>query len=323
MKQKLLFLLIIALSFGFNGSAQWSLGDIAFSAYGSETATNTPAGPVDAFTIVLLRNVNSGEQISFTENGWFSAGGFRSGENTVNLEFTVSYTEGTQIIISADPFEARDEFGIVAGNLTGSALAIATGGDQIFAYDPANVPSVGNETGFIAAIHMNGDWNAESTSATTSAQPSVFTDGVNSISIAPEVDNARVSMANCTNFSDINSLRTMLNTAANWEVNNSTAYDQSTPLCNFKQTLSVNEAQLLANAISLTPNPVEDYFSLTYSEVISINKIEIYSITGQNIITIKDYSENTKIDMSYLRLGVYLTKIYSEDKVIVKKIIKK
>ena len=227
MIRRLLFLFIVTLTFNLN--AQWSLGDIAFSAYGCESALNTPLGPVDAFTIVLLRNVSASEQIAFTENGWFAAGGFRIGENTCALEFTSNYTQGTQIIVSADPFEARDENGVLAGNLTGSSLSLATGGDQVFAYDPGNMPtSNANQSGFIAAIHMNGDWDADATSATTSAKPTVFTDGVNSISINPEVDNARVSAGNCGNFTDIATLRTLLNTASNWETNNSTAYDQST-----------------------------------------------------------------------------------------------
>lgn len=320
MKQKLLFLFLITLTCNIN--AQWSLGDIAFSAYGAETATNTPSGPVDAFTIVILKTVTAGEQITFTENGWFAAGGFRSGENTITLEFTSSYAEGAQIIISSDPFEARDEDGLLAGNITGSALSIATGGDQIFAYDPANIPVAGNESGFIAAIHMNGAWNADSTSATTSAQPSVFMDGVNSISINPEVDNARVSLANCSNFSDVATLRVMLNTATNWEVNNSTAYDQSTPVCDFQQTLDIGEDQGLTNIIILTPNPVKDYLNLTVTNSITIDKVEIYNISGQKVLIIKNYEVNTLIDMSNMVSGIYISKIYSGDKTVVKKLIK-
>ncbi|MEO1032184.1 MAG: T9SS type A sorting domain-containing protein [Bacteroidota bacterium] len=328
MKQKLLFILFTILTLSFNGHAQWSLGDVAFSAYGSETATNTPSGPIDAFTIVLLRSVTSGEELAFTENGWFAAGGFRSGENTITLEFTSSYTEGTQIIVGTNggtsTLEARDDDGLVAGIISGSTLSLATGGDQIFVYDPANMPtSNANQSGFIAAIHMNGDWDADSTSATTSAQPTVFTDGVNSISIAPEVDSARVSMSNCANFSDINTLRTMLNTASNWETDNTTAYDQSTPVCDFKQTLGIEQAQPLVNAVRLTPNPVQNTFSLIMgSNGNSIDKLEVYSITGQNVLRLEPISNNTLVNMSNFRSGIYLAKIYAADKVIVKKVIK-
>ncbi len=53
---------------------------------------------------------------------------------------------------------------------------------------------------FYEAIRMNDDWDADSTSSTTSAKSGVFKDGVNSISINPEVDNARLATPNCKNF---------------------------------------------------------------------------------------------------------------------------
>ncbi|MEM9679264.1 MAG: T9SS type A sorting domain-containing protein [Bacteroidota bacterium] len=321
MKQKLLFLLITFI-FSLSINAQFALGDIAFSAYGSDN-TVANGGPIDAFTIVLLRNVSMGEEIAFTENGWFAAGGFRANESTATLTFGAAYTEGAQIVISSTPFEARDEVGNIAGTLTGSGLALATGGDQIFAYDPANVPSAGNESGFVAAIQMNGAWDADATSATTSAKPAVFTDGATSISISPEVDNARVSAANCGNFSDIASLRIMLNTASNWETDGSTAYDQSSPVCDFKQTLSTGEERLLTNAITVSPNPVEDRFSISLTNDVAIDKIEIYNITGQRVLTLEAYETNTPIDLSNMGSGIYLTKIFSGENTVVKKLIKK
>lgn len=317
MIKKLLLCITIVTLFTENINAQWALGDIAFSAYSADN-TVPNGGPIDAFTIVLLRNVSSGEDISFTENGWLAAGGFRSGENTCTLLFTSNYLEGTQIIISRDPFEARDQNGSVAGTLTGAGLSFATSGDQIFAFEPSN----SNESGLIAGIHMNGDWDADASSSTTSAKPSVFADGINSISISPEVDNARVSMANCSNFSDITTLRTMLNTASSWETDNTNAYDQSTPVCNFLQTLSAENLKILENAISVFPNPVNDRFRINVTNNIVIDKVEVYDITGQRVITIDNYNANSTINLSSLETGIYLSKIFSNGKSIVKKLIK-
>ncbi|WP_298238625.1 T9SS type A sorting domain-containing protein [uncultured Algibacter sp.] len=320
MIKKIFFLFIFTLTFNLN--AQWSLGDIAFSAYGCETSTNTPSGPVDAFTIVLLRNVLDKEQIAFTENGWFSTGGFRSGENTCTLEFTSNYAEGTQIIISADPFEARDQDGLLAGNLTGSALSLATGGDQIFAYNPANIPtSNANQSGFIAAIHMNGSWDADATSATTSAKPSVFTDGTNSISINPEVDNARVSTGNCSNFTDVATLRTLLNTASNWETNNDTAYNQSTPVCDFVQILGVEDLNSLVQAITVYPNPVSSQLKIKFSQNINLASIKIVDIRGKMIKEVKE-NFNFPINVESLSNGLYLLQIEGGNRIITKKFIK-
>ena len=63
-----LLLVIVLISTPQFTNAQFALGDIAFSAYNADATV--PAGTAnDAFTIVLLRAVTSGEQIAFTENG--------------------------------------------------------------------------------------------------------------------------------------------------------------------------------------------------------------------------------------------------------------
>lgn len=316
---------MLLLAFNFNANAQFALGDIAFSAYGAETAANTPVGPVDAFTIVLLRNVNMGEQITFTDNGWFTnLGGLRAGETTCTLTFGAAYTEGAQIIISADPFEARDENNQIAGAMTGSALSLATGGDSIIAYNTGSVPTTGDQSSLIAALNMTGQWlpSGSADSSSSTELPSALTNGTNAVSIEPEVDNARVSAANCSNFTDIPSLRLMLNNASNWETNNSTAYNQIPPVCDFKQTLGTNDV-ILANAIAVSPNPVVNYFSITTTSNISIDKVEIYNITGQNVLTIEQYVADSSIDMSNLGAGIYMTKIYSGNKTLIKKLLKK
>jgi Secretion system C-terminal sorting domain len=224
MKRSLLFFALISTLISFTpktSSAQFALGDIAFTGYNSE-------GTEDAFSFVLLRNVTAGEQISFTENGWLAIGGFRTGENTVTLQFSGNYNCGSQIYISAVPFGARDETGASAGVLTGTGLALTVSGDQILAYDPANMPSPGDESGFVAGIHMNGAWDADATSTNTSAKPTVFTDGVNSISISPEVDNAQY---NCTitTGDPTTVLAPAIWNNTNWNTDDATAYTAPAP----------------------------------------------------------------------------------------------
>ncbi len=203
-------------------NAQFALGDIAFTTYNSD-------GTMDAFSFVLLRNVSVGEQIGFTENGWFAAGDFRPGENSLVLTFSGNYNCGSQIFISAVPFGARDESLASAGVLSGSGLNLAVAGDQIFAYDPANIPnSNANQSGFVAAIQMNGTWDADATSANTSAKPSVFTDGVNSISISPEVDNAQYNCS-VTAGNPSTVLAPAIWNSANWNTDDVTAYTAPAP----------------------------------------------------------------------------------------------
>ena len=298
-------------------NAQFALGDVAFSAY---NADNTGGGVADAFTIVLLKSVTSGEQLGFTENGWFQVGGFRTGESSFVLEFTTNLGAGSQVVISSTPFTARDETGASVGTLTGSGLLLASGGDQIFIYDPANVPVMGDESGFIAAIHMNGSWDSDSTSSTTSAKPSVFTDGVNSISISPEVDNARVAAGNCSTFTDVPTLRTLLNTASNWETHNDTPYDQDPPICDFKGTLGLGDVNL-ERAVSIYPNPATTELHVETTSGITISEIQVYNITGKQVMHLNNVSNGT-LDISALTSGIYLIKMQVDDQVVIKKLVK-
>ena len=321
MIKKLLFMAAILGSIQVS-TAQFSLGDIAFSAYNSETASNLPPGTnVDSFTIVLLRAVTAGEQLEFTENGWFAAGGFRSGENTATLTFGSNYPVGTQIAISADPFVALDQDSNSAGTLTGNGLSLATGGDQIFAYDPANIPSAGNESGFVAAMHMNGDWDADSTSSTTSSQPSVFTDGVNSISINPEVDNGRFAPAGCASFPTVALLRAGLNDSANWETNNSTGYTHLPPACDFTSTLSLEGQTNLERAIDLYPNPMKNELNIRLLTEVNLSKVTIIDLNGRTIVQLNDNFDRP-IDVSSLSSGVYLVQMEANNRVVTKKLVK-
>ena len=224
MKKNLpLILMLLAFNFVFINSnkAQFTLGDIAFTTYNSDGG--------DEFSFVLLRSVAPGDSISFTENGWFGNGtGFRSGENTVTLVFSNNYSCGAQIFISGTPFGARDESMSSAGTLTGTALALSASGDQIFAYDPANIPSSTDSSGFIAAIHMNGAWNATANTTNESAMPGVFTDGVNAIAIIPEVDNAQFDCST-TSGNPSPGLDTLINNMNNWNTNNTTAFSVPAP----------------------------------------------------------------------------------------------
>ncbi len=182
-----------------------ALGDIAFIAYSSDD---------DDFAFVILKDINAGTTISFTDRGWFSAGGFRSGEGTITVEFCRPYSCGDEFNVFDATQEIKDASGQLAGDVTGVQLDPSTTGDQIFAYQGTE-PTAGNETAFLAAIQMNGAWDANAVDGNTSAQPSVFTDGVNSISFTPEVQNAYLD---CSKVSTASA--TQINNSANWITSN-------------------------------------------------------------------------------------------------------
>lgn len=198
----------------FLSSTTLGLGDIAFTGYNSDAP--------DEFRFVLLKDINAGTRITFTENGWFSAGGFRGGERTIEYEFCRPYKCGDEFSAtssSGSQSGLNDDGGKdAAAVISGSFPQLAASGDQIFAYQ-GTAPTTGGASNWIAAIQMNGAWNTDATSSETSAQPSAFTDGVNSISISPEVQNASYDCSITTN-SPAN-LRAAVNTASNWTTSNS------------------------------------------------------------------------------------------------------
>ena len=84
----------------------------------------------DELAFVLLRNIGSGTQISFTDNGWLSSNAFRTGEGVFTWTAPSDLAAGTVVKPAV------------------SGVAFSTSGDQILAYqgaasNAARVPEVG------------------------------------------------------------------------------------------------------------------------------------------------------------------------------------
>ena len=325
MIKKLLFIIAISAMFSQQSFAQWALGDIAFTGYQGDN-TGNPSGEQDEFSFVLLRDVTSGEAISFTENGWLTAGGFHATENTITLTFASNYLCGSQISIHTASTSALDSTGGTVGGITGSGLSFSISGDQIFAYDPGNMPtSNANQSGFIAAIHMNGAWNSPyqvGDSATGSDKPSIFdTLAGSSLFFSSEVDNA---IYNCSvTAGNPVALRAAIHNQANWNVDNGTPFDQPAP-CTFTScnTLS-NQDFILDNAFTVTPNPSNGIITIGNSGI-AMDNVTISDLNGR---TVASYNLNGTTDSKELNLGsvlssgMYLMTISSEDASTVKKIV--
>ena len=73
-------------------------------------------------------------------------------------------------------------------------------------------------------------------------------------------------------------------------------------------------SSLNPNFIKVFPNPTEEYFTVTTPYKIDNYKIELFNITGQNILSEKLFSESTKIDISNLSKGVYIYNILNGNK---------
>jgi hypothetical protein len=143
-------------------------GDIAFTGYNA--TANSPQS--DAFSFVLLRAMNAGTIIRFTDNAWGNNSAFRTGEQTVSLTLGGNYPAGVEITVSGVPSATTITATIAgsstsAGTATGNMLSLSVNGDQVIAYQSATAGTA--PFTFISAIHMNVYVGAPDPSTTTAA----------------------------------------------------------------------------------------------------------------------------------------------------------
>lgn len=130
-----------------------TVGDLALIGYSADTAGKS-------FSFVLLQAVDAGTVISFTDNGWFAAGGFRGGEGT----FTYTAPAGGAAAGTV----------ITVTGLTGS-FNPSTSGDQIIAYQGAATSA----TPLFALDFADGNatYAGDATNSNTSAIPTGLSAG--------------------------------------------------------------------------------------------------------------------------------------------------
>ena len=68
------------------------------------------------------------------------------------------------------------------------------------------------------------------------------------------------------------------------------------------------------NFIKIFPNPTDKYFTVTTPYKLENCTIELFNVTGQNVLSEKLFSESTKIDVSNLSKGVYIYNILNGNK---------
>ena len=165
-----------------------SVGDIAIVQYNSSTT--------DSFTFVFLRDVEAGTSVSFTDNGWLAAGGFRAGEGTVTYTAAAAITAGTIV------------------TLTG--LNLDDAGDQIIAYqgDPAT-PTILH---LVDLADGNNTVAGDATSDNTTALPPGFTLDLNAVAVG--FDNAIYAGPNRGSAVELSAA---VSNSANWINSNSLA----------------------------------------------------------------------------------------------------
>jgi Secretion system C-terminal sorting domain len=293
-------------------------GDIAFSGYISNTPLQNATE--DEFSFVLLKNINNGTVINFTDNGWIlgSTNAFRSGETTITWTASTGMSAGAEVRII--------NMTASTGTLTGTALSLnGPNGDQVLAYQG----TVASPT-FISAIHTNvynlanGDpvtttdalWDADFSGPNASGLPPGLTSGTNAIwlnvATGPENTNGKFNCGG--NLSTVALTRAALNNRNNWTKNQLIGPGFTLPTgCGFLAPLPLElvdfKAEDKGGKIQLnwtTANEINNaYFDIEHSSDSKIfNKIG--QVKGAGTVNTKQYysflSEKPLNGINYYRL---------------------
>jgi hypothetical protein len=199
-------------------------GDIAFTGY--ITADDNNATQDDQISFVLLKDIDVGTTIFFSDFGWTNAGKFQSvdpcGVNTGSyndglISWTASsvLTCGTRVTINcrrALMANTGTVSGLTATFNNGNVYLSLSPSDQVFAFQgtPSGVPA------FVAALSINRDWDVLLDSCDFTSNRSMLPASLNSgvIALFPDANNA---VYNCSVTSgDTLTLLTALTDVLNW-----------------------------------------------------------------------------------------------------------
>lgn len=193
----LCFALMLIPFVGASAQSTLTAGDIVFTGYNSDDP--------DQFSFLVLDTIEPGTVISFTDDGWYAAGGFRTNEGVIAWTATSGVSCATEITITST---GTNTFSATTGSVatTTNGFSLSTSGDQIIAFQG----TTGSPTP-IAAINMDGTtgWAADATSANNSALPTGLTNGVTALSFSAEYDDGKY------NCSFVQGGKTYLDTAVN------------------------------------------------------------------------------------------------------------
>jgi hypothetical protein len=230
-------------------------GDIAFLGIG----TDTP----DKYAFILLKAVDPGTSISFTDNTWLNGTTLATNENTSTWTTSTSLPVGTVIVISDGPVVTGG--GTATGNLSG----LSADGDQILAYQGASTsPS------FIAAISSESFASTCNTATggalnNLSCLPSPLVDGVDAISVTTstvEVDNAYYNGSTTGTIAEI---LAAINNRNNWVTSEtvqtfpSWSFSLPIELSKFRVQIAPNTSTLLSFTTATEKNNA--YFAIERS----------------------------------------------------------
>ena len=84
----------------------------------------------------------------------------------------------------------------------------------------------------------------------------------------------------------------------------------------YQNTGTASVDDVFANKFRVYPNPAKDLVRIQTEEV--IDKVEVYSVIGKKV---QQQSKTNQISIQNLQSGLYLLKIYADNKVVTKKLV--
>ncbi|SMO53414.1 Por secretion system C-terminal sorting domain-containing protein [Saccharicrinis carchari] len=311
---KLLFILaLLLLPLVQKAQTKLASGDIAFIAINSDEG-------VDDFSFVLLRNINSGTSIFFTDNGWTAAGAFNSVYTESHITWTAYEKMQAGTVIQIKTYNGNKPALASDGKISGDKMTVSVAGDQILAYQGNKA-----EPRFIAAISFNQNINTEpgdnfdgdSYSNSTTAMPPGLAKGVSAIHIYlpekyKEGDN---SIYNCSVASgDKEELLYAINNVNNWVLDDDVAFKQNPFPCEFKVELSTDIKEIRDAKYKIFPNPASNYIRVV-AESTRDARIKIINTAGMmmDAYFYPAYTKEQTFSIHHLPRGIYYVKIRTND----------
>jgi hypothetical protein len=258
-------------------------GDLVFLAYSTST---TP----DRFAFLLLNSVNPGTQISFTDNAWNGAANpavLLTNENTATWTAPATGLSAGSVILVSGPNVTG------GGTLSGQLNGLATGGEQILAYQgTAAAPQ------FLAGVSSTGWLTTGAVNNNSSYLPDTLQLGFSAIGFSTNAANGRYN--NTLTWGTVPQLRSAITDTANWVRSN---FAQTWPTYSFTIGAYVDTFPPVATA-SITIDSVT--VKVTFDEAVSAASAQnTANYTGLGTIT--SATLNATMDTVTLLLTTPLT----------------
>ncbi len=314
-------------------------GDIAIVGFKAEGTNN------GAVAFMLLKDITATTKISISNRSWKGTQDGWTGDYSVDDVWTwtagAAFNTGDIFKLDSDG-QVKHVIGdseVVVGTMshdhTGKSsessdgdFDMATGGDGILIYqaDPFVLPTDPNSSQWITGLNTNGGWGTGGGN-TFCALPTALTNGVNANAVGTDQDNGIYTGALSGSPSQ---LRASINNPANWSTSESTNYN----LWPFDQTVSsvsgqigssgtLNVEDVSISNLRVYPNPAQDYINLSFKRSAQKLAIELISVTGQLIKKVERTNiHRSKIDVSDLPKGTYILKVFADNKLSIKKVVK-